>query len=1092
MKKINQFYTLLFFISFVSYAQNSEIWNKVPDSNLSNTKNTAAKLLPKDYDVYNLDFDLLKTKLLKTSSNKNSKGTIIDFPNPNGEIEQFKVHEASIMAAELQKQYQDIKSYVGVSIDNPSHEIRFSTTVFGLHTLFFSDDKTLYIDPYNQDINQYIAYKSSNAVQRDDFICQTKANPDLQEPSRRSSNALNTSNGIFRKYRLALASTVEYSNFHINAANLTNGTLTEKKAAVLAAMVVTMTRVNGIYERELALTLELIANNDKLISIDTDNFTNDDGLKLLTENQSFIESNIGNTNYDIGHVFSTGAGGVAQEGCVCTSRKAQGTTGTNSPTGDKYDVDFVAHEMGHQLGASHTFNGSTGANNVGNCDPDNRVDGTAVEPGSGSTIMGYTGICSSINIQPNSDDYFSFTSLDQINNFINNNGNCSINTNSNNPAPVISNLQNYTIPLSTPFVLNATVTDANNSNSLTYCWEQSNNEASIQPPLATNVLGPLFRSLTPTSNSERYFPSLQSVVANNLSPKWGVIPAVARNMDFVLTVRDNNSLNGGQTASATTKITVAAVGPFLVQSPNTNVSWEIGTNQTVTWDVAGTTANGINTAFVDIFLSDDGGVTFPIKIATKVPNNGSQTITVPDNLSSTCRIMVKGFENVFYDISNENFTIVETTKPDFRIKPVQQNIAICNGANTQFSIDYTTTGGFSDVTNLSATGNPAGTNLVFSKNSINANGTVDIIISNTINVTPAVYNIIVTGVSGSITKIANLYLEVNSSVFPATKLLSPTNKKETPGNEITLSWENAPSVPLYDVEVATDSNFTEIVNNGTVKTNSFLITPDLPNGKEYFWRVLPKNPGCQGSYSEVFQFKTVYCSSFVSQNVPISIPDKKPVSITSIINIPIEKSTTIDNLSLNMELTHPKINDITATLISPSGIKAILFSKICSTENVSATFDNNGTDIVCGTIPAIQGTVKPQQPFDVFYGKSSRGTWKLQIEDSGSTKGGKIQNWNLNICNKNSSNETFVDNNKVSIYPNPNNGTFNVEMNNITSNQVTVLVYDMSGKRLYAQIYNTTEKYFNRLIELKGLSPGFYVVTAIDGEKKSSKKIIIY
>jgi len=460
-----------------------------------------------------------------------------------------------------------------------------------------------------------------------------------------------SSNSLFKTYRLAMACTIEYAAFHVNAAGLGAGTLAQKKAAVLAAMNVTMTRVNGVYEKDFSLTMVLVPNNEDIIFITSDNFdnANTDNI-LLDQSQSEIDAIIGTANYDIGHTVSTGGGGIAQLQSPCSGSKARGITGLPSPVGDSYDIDFVAHEMGHQFGCSHTFNGDQG-----NC-AGNRTASSAFEPGSGTTIMSYSGICDSQNVQSNSDDYFHARSIIQASAFINGSGNCAVVVPNGNTPPVVDAGGNFTIPFGTAFALTGSATDVD-GDALTYCWEQYNSNISTQPPVATSTGGPNFRSMDPTVSPKRYFPVFSSVLANNLTPTWEVVPNVARVMDFSLVVRDNGSPNGGQTQRATMVLTVANAGPFKVTSQNSLVAWQQNATENVTWDVAGTDANGINTSLVNIRLSTDGGLTFPILLAENTPNDGSEAITVPNIASQTCRLMVEAVGNVYYALNSSNFLV---------------------------------------------------------------------------------------------------------------------------------------------------------------------------------------------------------------------------------------------------------------------------------------------------------------------------------------------------------------------------------------------------------------------------------------------------
>src|SRR5690606_29271016 len=346
--------------------------------------------------------------------------------------------------------------------------------------------------------------------------------------------------------------------------------------AVLAAMNVTMTRVNGIYERDLSLTMELVPNNEDIIFIDADNFSNDNNNLLINQSQTVIDAIILSANYDIGHTVSTGAGGVAQLYSPCSASKARGVTGISAPVGDPFDVDYVSHEMGHQFGANHTQNNSCNTNNA-----------TAIETGSGSTIMGYAGICAP-NVQNNSDAYFHAISLNEIKNFLLSWGNCSDNISNENTKPTITPIPNYNIPKGTAFVLRGNGSDSD-GDELTYCWEQTNNQSSVQPPSPNSTLGPNFRSLFPSESPDRYMPKLSDVLQGNLTPTWEVVPSVGRTMNFALTVRDNN-INGGEYERANISVTTSgSIGPFIVTSQGTYNNWEIDSQQTITWDVAGTT-----------------------------------------------------------------------------------------------------------------------------------------------------------------------------------------------------------------------------------------------------------------------------------------------------------------------------------------------------------------------------------------------------------------------------------------------------------------------------------------------------------------------
>ncbi|NHM06604.1 T9SS type A sorting domain-containing protein [Flavobacterium sp. CYK-4] len=653
MKK-TLFFVLVLFSVGQSFAQS--IWKKVSQDEV-NVPVLARDSHPSEFQLYFLNIDVLKAKLATAPSRTSGveSSVVVAFPNPQGQMQNFRIYEASVMHPELAARHSEIQSYVGLGIDDKTATIRFSTTLFGLHTMTFSGvNGTSYIDPYSKDLKYYMVFNKSSLQSTKSHVCKvTDEEIDIAQDLPMDASMSRASNGLFKTYRLALACTIEYAAFHVNAAGLSGGTLAQKKAAVLAAMVVTMTRVNFCFERDMAFTLVLIPNNEDIINITSDSLDNNNTNNvLLGQNQTFIDGIIGDANYDIGHIATTGGGGVATPQSPCNSgSKARGVTGLDSPVGDQYDIDFVAHEMGHQYGCSHTFNGDGG-----NCGGGNRVQASAFEPGSGTTIMAYAGICAPQDVQQHSDAYYHARSLIQMISFVNGAGNCGVITPNGNSAPVVDAGLNYTIPNGTPFVLTGAATDADND-SLTYCWEQYNAGSTTGNPSPTITTAPNFRSFNPTASTKRYFPSLETLTSATGTSTWEVLPTVARTMVFSLVVRDNRSPLGGQTQRGTMNITFASVGPFKVTSQAATEAWAQNSSQTVTWDVAGTDGNGINVSQVNIKLSTDGGLTYPYTLATNTANDGSEVITAPDLVATNCRVMVESVGNVFFAINSKPFYV---------------------------------------------------------------------------------------------------------------------------------------------------------------------------------------------------------------------------------------------------------------------------------------------------------------------------------------------------------------------------------------------------------------------------------------------------
>ena len=590
---------------------------------------------------------LLQQAPLEGRARSRKPAIVVSLPLPDGGFGRFAVVESPILAPDLAARYPELRTYAGRGLDDPGASARLDMTPHGFHAMILSSAGSVFIDPYQRgDTAHYGSYWKRDALFVDgrapvETGLRSIDSPTNREAARLLANGMIASSGPqLRTYRLAMGATGEYTQFH-------GGTVPLAMAAITTAM----NRVNGIYEREVSLRMELVANTDQLVwtNAGSDPYTNNDADAMLNEHQAECDNVIGSANYDVGHVFSTGGGGLAGLGVTCVNgRKAEGVTGSSSPTGDTFWVDFVAHELGHQWGANHTFNGNTGS-----CGGGNRTATNAYEPGSGSTIAAYAGICDAQNLQPNSDDYFHTASFDQIEAHIVVTGACGTSTATGNGAPLpVAGTGGFAIPVSTPFELTGSATDPN-TDPMTYCWEQFD-LGPAGAPAAPSGDAPIFRSFSPVTSASRVFPKLSDLV-NNTQTIGEVLPTYARNLTFRLTARDNL---GGVAHDQLAFTVSAAAGPFLVTAPNTAVSWTGSTTETVTWDVAGTDQTPVNCANVDILLSLDGGTSYGTVLVASTANDGSQMILVPNAPTTQARVKVKAANSVFFDISNQDFTIV--------------------------------------------------------------------------------------------------------------------------------------------------------------------------------------------------------------------------------------------------------------------------------------------------------------------------------------------------------------------------------------------------------------------------------------------------
>jgi hypothetical protein len=620
-----------------------------------------------EYQVFKLNIDALKAGLDGVTFREGAiNGFVgqIDLPHTDGSTRNYTVKRNQTLHPDLNAKFPEIMTLDAYSNDGSGARGKWDITPHGLHAMIFiPGESTMFIDPmFKGNTEYYIVYRKKDFYTDKVFECTMESALESDPSPLEFFTPYGTCE--LRTYRLALAATAEYSIFH-------GGTV----PLALAAQSTSMNRVNGVYEKDIAVTMTIIPNNDLLIyTSNPDPYTNGNASTMLNQNQTNVTSVIGSANYDIGHVFGTNSGGVAGLGVVCNNNsKARGVTGSGAPINDPFDIDYVAHEMGHQFGANHTQN-----------NPCNSVSAARREPGSASTIMGYAGICAP-NVQNNSDDYFHNYSLQEISNLITGTaGACPVYTTLNNTGPiVVSTNGNVTIPISTPFALTAIATDPD-GDVLTYLWEQMNNQQTTQPPLATATGGPNFRSWVPDTLNTRYFPKL-SAIANNGPFTWERLPSVARTMNFRVGVFDNHSVGSCSDYVDVTVTTTASAGPFVVTYPSASgIVWSAGNNYSVTWNVANTNLAPVNCDSVKILLSIDGGLSYPFVLETLEENDGTHSVMAPNVTTTTARVMVISKNGTFFDISDNNFTIISCSAASIPV--LSESQTICSGESVTLSI----------------------------------------------------------------------------------------------------------------------------------------------------------------------------------------------------------------------------------------------------------------------------------------------------------------------------------------------------------------------------------------------------------------------
>lgn len=666
------------------------IWQKMDEKNIA--ARGQRHLRPEKYSVFRMNKtelnNVLKDAPLEFSSEAKAKMIVLTVPKPDGTTTRFRLEESPVLSPQIAVQFPTWKTYQGYGIDEPQVTARFDWTDSGFHAYVMAEEGAYSIDPYQTgDTDNYVVfYKNQYGNPTRQFHC--KLDEALNDDKNMLDSAVKPldllddfSHGAsIRTYRLAIATTFEYTTFF----RQTGDTDQQAQTRAFNAVTTSVNRIIAVYRKEFAVSFTLVSGTNLTFVTNPEvpgNYANNGSGADLAVNQTNVDTIIGTANYDVAHLFETVDSGVATLQSVCNAAtKARGLSGQPAPQGDPFDVDYVAHEMGHQFAGNHTFNSTANCNNA-----------PAIarrEPGSAVTVMGYAGICSSTsNVQRNSIDTFHVYNLaSEIIPFITTGGGaaCGTTTGTNAP-PVVAALSNYTIPFNTPFALTASATDADND-PITYNWEQNDPSASassypgtVDDDDVSLVFRPGFRSYLPTIGGTRTFPSLTYILNNaneapitftGTSPTGSIcagecisgedLPSAARTMNFNVTVRDGR---GGISDAATVITVVNTTTPFAVNEAA--APWTANSTATVTWNVSGTSVAPINAANVKISLSTDGGQTFPTVLAASTANDGTETITVPNTPTGAARVKVEAVGNIFFDISNANFTINAPQNPNF-------------------------------------------------------------------------------------------------------------------------------------------------------------------------------------------------------------------------------------------------------------------------------------------------------------------------------------------------------------------------------------------------------------------------------------------
>ncbi len=929
-------------------------------------------------------------------------------PNEVGEQEVFDLKETPVLSPELQAQFPQIRTYVGKSRKRPEVKIRLSYTPTGINAwLRFPDGENRFLQPVRTQKNRYVSYNRSEDVDAVGFKCSTplennwkgRDRPEINLKSGRTAKA-----GDIKTFKLAISTSGGYTDFWGDN-DPANGTNQED---AFAAVVSTINRVNEIFETELGIQLELISGLDLIYtSIELDPYSDN----LNDQIQQVLDEKIGSEHYDLGHLFAYsrdgGNGNAGSVGSVCkdgykgAAFSAHPFQGSSSDPyfNDHFDIDFVSHEVGHQFGAYHTFA------------YENELEGFSSEPASGSTIMGYAGIVGMDNVQHHSDPYFHYYSLKNINEYIAMQS-CYASSDNENVAPVVDAGQDHILPIGTPYELKASGTDPE-GNTLFYCWEQLDSaqvDALSFGPY--NHLGPQARSLPPSASPIRTIPKMEAILNGNLTldnPKvngrWETVSLVDRTLTWGVTVRDRYPATAegkGRTSSDVKVITVSSdAGPFQLNSQNEGgITWEAGSRQVVTWEVNQTDQAPINTKWVSILLSEDGGNTFDKTLMASTPNDGKETITVPSGIDSEqVRIKIVPDNSIYFTVNTHD---IEIDPSPFVVSFDRYEEEACDN-EVDFTFDFETFSGFNEAVNLSFTNLPSALSAQFSKRVLNSGVSSETIRLTGFDALPSQDLVLQLKASGaSVNRLIHLEVRIREENFQGISLIAPIDTEVEQSNAVSLTWTAHPNASEYRLEISKDQSFLSLVHSETLTTPSTHVK-DLDFSSLYYWRVQPLNLCANGPYSETGSFRTytVNCSDYNVDQLPKRISDAIGGSAkTTRVYLDVYDQAVIQDINVNLSLEHSYIEDISIFLIAPDNTRIKLTQSLGGDGNdyYQTVFDQEASSSIVFALPPFKGAFRPLGDLSLLNGKSLKGRWTLQIDDQFEGYSGSLTEFSIRVC----------------------------------------------------------------------------------------------
>lgn len=946
---------------------------------------------PADYKAYAVNEELLFSSLSKAMNS----GSILSIPLADGSFGQFRISDYRIAADGFYKKYPSIKTFKLEQVDGDL--IGYGDlTEKGFHASLYGSQGLIYIDPTHSNRSErahavYYTKDYSRGADAAVFECSTTGehivteSPGVEITGPRASVRSSAADSVpLRTYRMVATTTAEYSNFH--------GGTKPRVASALSALLV---RINEVMLREFSIKYELIEGTDTLFyfNANSDPYTNGNTGALINEGAGTIPQFLGPSKYDIGHVFCTNAGGLAMVGSVCTPSKTRGVSCGSPPINDSYYIRVVAHELGHQMGSSHSFNF---------CRGQNESLSRGFEPGSGSTIMSYSGICGPRNVQNFTSPYYNIGSVESIVAYMHEGPgkNCAENTNQNNTKPVVNlNYEDdFYIPISTPFELHASATDAETED-LYYCWEQHDAGLINCEPGSPEGSCPAFRSLPPTLDSFRVFPELRDVVLG-FNDRWEVLPTYSRSLQFACTVRDWLTDGGALDWDFVEFNATDEAGPFEVN--DLNGIYEVGDPVEITWNVANTDKAPVNCQFVNIYMSTNNGQSFPHLLAKEVPNIGNITLNLPNITANIAKVKIKASDNIFFNVSGSSFRVNPASNPGFigKASPYAQQVCLPATANIQiFTEPYLN---FSEeISVIQIEGLPPTAEYVTTPANImpGENFNIDIDFGDAEEGTYPI-KVIIGGIGD--TSSVRVQATLVSNDFANLKGVLPGMNAENVSELPTFKWDTIVDADQYVIEVASSPDFelaTIIYQSGQIAIDSHTVSDLLPKNSLLYWRIIPVNECGEGPASpvRVFHTEAQTCENFTSNDVPKTISTAGSTELFS--DLEISTSGVIADVNVkNLRGEHAYIGELIAHLISPAGTEVKLFDTDCfNFQNFHITLDDQASASLQCPLNA-ERTNRPRGKLSNLNGENTQGIWQIRLNDNTPGSGGRLQGWGLEIC----------------------------------------------------------------------------------------------